>query len=160
MSKSPTERGLVLLKEPVDISEAMQVVRTFFRAVADEDMDMMRSVLANEAQALPIGNGDPKEAERFWERRFSKFDYTALGGEPMYRESMVETYRYEDLEEPLAGRPQRPATMKSNDVLIRVYVTHTRIGINRVLGSEIFFVLRRTERKFEVQALHEDFTAP
>ncbi len=155
-----TQSGLVPLKEPVDISQAMHAVRTFFRGISDEDMDLMRSVLAGDAQLLPIGTGNGMRAERHWERRFRKLDYTALGSEPLYRESMVETYRYEDLDEPMAGRPLRPAAMVPEDVLIRVLVTRTRFGIDRVFGPEILFVLRREGRVFEIQTVHEDFATP
>jgi hypothetical protein len=155
-----TESGLVPLKEPLDVSQAMQAVRTFFHAVSDEDLEAMRTVLASDAQLLPLGTGNGMRVDRHWERRFRKLDYTALGGEPLYRESMVETYRYEDLDTPLAGRPLRPAAMVPDDVLIRVPVTRTRFGIDRVFGDEILFVLRREARQFEIQTVYEDFTAP
>ena len=115
------------------------------------------SISQNNSLYKPWG---AQAAERHWERRFRKLDYTALGSEPLYRESMTETYRYDDLAEPMAGRPLRPAAMLPDDVLIRVTVTRTRFGIDRVFGPEVLFVLRRDGRVFEIQTVHEDFTAP
>lgn len=155
-----TADGLVPLKEPIDVSQAMTAVRTFFRAVSDEDIDGMRSVLASGAQLLPIGTGNGMPVDRHWERRFRKLDYAMLGGAPLYRESMVETYRYEDLDQHLAGRPFRPANMAPDDVLIRVPIVRTRIGIDRVFGNEILFVLRRAGRRFEIHTVYEDFSVP
>jgi len=159
-STGSTSSGLVPLKEPVDVSQAMQLVRTFFRAVSTEDLDAMRSVLASDAQQLPLTAGNGMRVDRHWDRRLRKLDYAALGAEPLYRESMVETYRYEDLDSPLTGRPLRPAAMLPDDVLIRVPVTRTRFGIDRVFGEEVLFVLRREQGRFEIQTIYEDFTAP
>ena len=155
-----THDGLIALQEPVDASLAMQSVRTFFRAIGSEDLEGMKTVLSNDAQLLPIGTGNGMPVERHWDRRFRKLDYTSLGGEPMYRESMIEVYRYEDLEQAMAGRPLRPAAMMQEDVLIRVPVTRTRVGIDRVFGEEIRFLLRRQDRRFEIQTVYEDFAAP
>lgn len=155
-----THDGLVALQEPVDVSLAMQAVRTFFRAIGAEDLEVMKSVLAADAQLLPVGTGNGMPADRHWERRFRKLDYGSLGGEPMYRESMIEVYRYEDLDQALSGRPLRPAAMMPDDVLVRVPVTRTRVGIDRVFGEEILFVLRREDRRFEIQTVYEDFAAP
>jgi hypothetical protein len=155
-----TRDGLVPLQEPVDDSHAMQSVRVFFRAVSNEDVETMSSVLANDAQQLPMGTGSGMRVDRHWERRFRKFDYAVGGGELPYRDSMVETYRFEDLAEPLPGRPLRPVSMTPQDVLIRVPVTRTRYGIDRVFGEELLFLLRRQGRQFEIHTVHEDFVAP
>ncbi len=155
-----TRDGLVPLQEPVDDSHAMQSIRVFFRAVSNEDPETMSSVLANDAQQLPMGAGSGMRVDRHWERRFRKFDYTVGAGELPYRESMVETYRFEDLVEPLPGRPLRPVSMTAQDVLVRVPVTRTRYGIDRVFGEELLFLLRRQGRQFEIHTIHEDFVAP
>lgn len=159
-STGNTNAGLVPLKEPVDTSQAVDAVRTFFHAVSEENMEVLRSVLASDAQLMPLVGGNPDRVDRQWERRFSKLDYTALGSEPLYRESMIEVYRFEDLNEPMAGRPLRPAAMVADDVLIRVPVTRTRFGIDRVFGSEILFLMRRESRAFLINTIHEDFTPP
>ncbi len=159
-STGETHAGLLALAEPVDISQALDVVRSFFRAISREDLDAIRGVTVPDAQLLPIGSGNGMQVDRHWDRRFRKLDYGSLGNEPLYRESRIETYRYEDLEEPMAGRPLRPAAMTPEDVLVRVPVTRTRIGIDRVFGSEVRFLVRPGDRGFQIQTVYEDFTPP
>jgi hypothetical protein len=143
----------------VDFTQAMSVVRAFFRAVGDEDQAALEASLASDATVSGAGT-DGGPADRFWERRFNKLDYVAIGGEPLYRESLVETYRYDDLEEPTMGRPLRPSAMTPKDVLIRVPIARTRLGVDRLFGDEILFLLSRTDRAFLIHTMFEDFSAP
>ena len=159
-SRGSTQAGLVPLQEPVDFTQALTVVKAFFRAVADEDQSALEAVLAPDATLSGLGADGGSPADRFWERRFRKLDYIALGAEPLYRESLVETYRFDDLEEPTAGRPLRPSTMTTQDVLIRVPIARTRLGVDRLFGDEVLFLLNRTDRSFRIHAMFEEFSAP
>lgn len=154
-----TDEGLLPLKEPVDPSLALDAIRTFFRAVSNEDLDTLVKGLAADAQQLPLGSGSGMSVDRHWDRRFRKFDY-ASGVELPYRESMVETYRFDDLDGALPNRPLRPAGMTPQDVLIRVPISRTHFGLDRVFGEEILFVLRWQGSRFEIQVVYEDFVAP
>jgi hypothetical protein len=154
-----TQEGLLPLKEPVDPSQALFAIRAFFRAVSNEDLDALALVLAVDAQHLPLGSGSSMPVDRHWDRRFRKFDYSS-GVELPYRESMVETYRFDDLGGSLPNRPVRPVGMLQQDVLVRVPISRTRLGLDRVFGEEMLFVLRWVGSKFEIQTVYEDFVAP
>jgi len=142
-----SQDGLLSLREPV------------FRAVSHEDLDAFVEVLAVDAQHLPLGSGASMPVERHWDRRFRKFDYASAVELP-YRESMVETYRFDDLDGSLSNRPVRPVGMMPQDVLVRVPISRTRSGLDRVFGEEMLFVLRWDGSKFEIQTVYEDFVAP
>lgn len=154
-----TDEGLLPLKEPVDPSLALHAIRRFFRAVSNEDLDNLVEGVAADAQQLPLGSGSGMPVERHWDRRFRKFDYAA-GVELPYRESTVETYRFEDLDGSLPNRPLRPAGMTPQDVLVRVPIARTHFGLDRVFGEEMLFVLRWQGSQFEIQTVYEDFVAP
>jgi hypothetical protein len=158
-ARAETRAGLVALREPIDMSGAMQPVRQFFEAVAREDPAGIRAVLTFDAQAfMPSGPGSSgMRVEDSWDRRFQKFDYKATGPEPVYRETSIETYRFKDLDEAEGDRPLRPPVMDQQDVLIRVPVEIRRVGVDRVFGDEILFVVRRVEGSFRIRALIEDF---
>ncbi len=154
-----SQDGLLSLREPVDPSQALVTIRAFFRAVSHEDLDAFVEVLAVDAQHLPLGSGASMPVERHWDRRFRKFDYASAVELP-YRESMVETYRFDDLDGSLSNRPVRPVGMMPQDVLVRVPISRTRSGLDRVFGEEMLFVLRWDGSKFEIQTVYEDFVAP
>jgi hypothetical protein len=158
-TRAATQDGLVALREPVDMTGALQPVRQFFESVSREDGVAMRGLLTFDAQSfMPSGPGSSgMRVEDAWDRRFSKFDYKATGPEPVYRETSVETYRYKDLDEAEGDRPQRPMVMDPQDVLIRVPIEIRRVGVDRVFGDEILFVVRRVEGAFRIRALVEDF---
>lgn len=158
-TRASTRAGLVALREPVDMSGAMQPVRHFFESVAREDSVAMRAVLTFDAQVfVPSGPGSAgMRVEDSWDRRFGKFDYRATGPEPVYRETSVETYRFADLDDAEGERPPRPAVMDAHDVLIRVPIEIRRVGVDRLYGDEILFVVRRVEGAFRIRALIEDF---
>ena len=50
--------------------------------------------------------------------------------------------------------------MTSQDILIRVPITRTRFGLDRVFGSEMYFLLQRQGREFLIRTLIEDFVVP
>ena len=158
-STADTRDGLVTLQEPVDITNAMQTVRIFFRAVLHEDLEAMSSVLTSDAQQYSSASGNGMPMNRHWERRFQKFDHPAAGQLP-FRESMTQVHRYQDLMVPLPGRPSRLENMTSQDILIRVPITRTRFGLDRVFGSEMYFLLQRQGREFLIRTLIEDFVVP
>ncbi|MCU0690617.1 MAG: hypothetical protein MUF54_04385 [Polyangiaceae bacterium] len=155
-----TTNTLVILQEPVHADLALDVVRRFFRAVAQEDLDAIRALMSSNASLGPISSAGGPPAAPQWERRLRRLDYDGLGGEPVFRESTVQTYRHRDLGELVAGRPSPPPNMGPDDVLIRVPIARTRIGVDRLFGDEILFLLRRIERQYQIRTMYEDFQPP
>ena len=155
-----TTDGLVALEEPLDFSEAMQIIRVFFRAVGAEDMEMMSTVLADEAEQVDTDGSSRIRMVLHWTRRFERFDYRGFAVELPYRESMVETYGYEDLAQQLPKRPSRPADMDPDGLLIRVPMMRTSVGYDRVFGEEILFVVRSNQRRIRIHAAYEGFRIP
>lgn len=160
VTSARTEAGFVALREPIAQDAALEAVRAFFQAVRQGDMPALRQTITPEASFSPIGSGSGGPADAQWERRLRKFEYRNLGGSPLYLDSAVEIYRYADLDEVIGDRPARPALMTANDILIRVPMATTRLGIDRVFGDEIQFVVRRADRAFRIQAIYEDFQVP
>jgi hypothetical protein len=160
-TRADTSLGLIALREPVDMSGALNSVRQFFLAISREDASAMRAVLTLDAQAyMPSGpNNSGAKAEDAWERRFGKFDYKATGPEPVFRETAVEIYGYRDLDEAEGDRPVRPPIMEQQDALVRVPVEIRRVGTDRIFGDEIVFLVRRVDGVFRIRALYEDFQA-
>lgn len=159
-ARADTDAALVALREPVAPDAALEVVREFFQAVRRTDMPALRLTISPEATAAPIGAAAGPPADAQWDRRLRKFDYRTLGGSTLFLDSAVEIYRYGDLDNLVGDRPARPSLMAPTDVLIRVPIATTRIGVDRVFGDEMLFVVRRVDRAFRIQAIFEDFQVP
>ena len=159
-STGSTTDVLLPLKEPVDLSEAMQPVRVFFRAVAAEDMDLLLTVLDEAAEQVNLEADTKASSKQHWLRRFEKFEYAPFAVAPPYRESMVETYRFSDLDELMPGRPSRPSGMEPHDVLIRVPIAQTTYGYEHMFGDEILFLVRRNGLAIQIFTVFEDFKIP
>lgn len=150
---------LLPLKEPVDLAQALTVIRAFFRTIAMEDLNAMAEILDAEAQHIPLGTGAEMALIRHWDQRFRKFDYTSEAEMP-YRESALEWYHFDDLDGSLPNRPLRPADMQEGEVLVRVLIFRTRSGLDRVFGDEMRFVVRWRDSRFMIRSVYEDFVAP
>jgi len=108
----------------------------------------------------PLAGPANAPAERQWEQRLHKLDYKAIGPEPVFRESSIEVYGYRDLELSEGDRPNRPAAMTPEDVLVRVPIEIRRMGSDRLFGDEIMFLTRRQDGAFKIRAMLEDFQPP
>jgi hypothetical protein len=155
-----TGAGVAALQEPAAPDAAVAVVRAFFEAVRRGDMPALRHTLSADATFAPIGTTAGQPAEAQWNRRMRKIDYRTLGGSALFLENNIEMYRYADLDDLVGDRPARPALMTAHDVLVRVPIVTTRIGVDRVFGDEIIFVLRRADRTYRIQGVFEDFQVP
>ncbi len=155
-----TDSALVSLREPASLEGALEIVRAFFHAVRHGDMPALRQTLWPDASFAPLGAAGGPPADAQWDRRLRKFDYRILSGSTLFLDSSVEVYRYDDFDHLVGDRPSRPALMTRNDVLVRVPIDTTRIGVDRVFGDEMQFVVRQVDRTFRIQAIFEDFQAP
>ncbi len=160
LEKVQSDQPVTALLAPTDPETAKAAVRTFIDAVVREDLQTLRGVLAADATGSLTTNSAASPLEGQWERRVRKLDYLALGAQPIFRESAVETYRYQDLDQLEGDRPAKPPALSSNDVVIRVPIDIRRVGTERLFGDEMIFVLRRADGLFKVRAIVEDFQAP
>jgi len=155
-----TGLAVAALQEPAAPDAAVAVVRAFFDAVRHGDMPALRQTLSADATFAPTSAAAGQPAEAQWDRRMRKIDYRTLGGSPLFLENNIEMYRYDDLDDLVGDRPARPGLMTVHDMLVRVPITTTRIGVDRVFGDEIIFVVRRVDGTYRIQGVFEDFQVP
>ena len=158
---------MVTLRTPLGNEAARAAVRAFFHAVAQEDLNALGAVVAPGAviQELPqgasAGSSRTREALNFWGQRFRQKDYGALGSQLVYRETDIETIRAADVDAlpavvrrgpgPGAGR------MAESDLVLRVPVLTPSVRSERLLGSEVYFWLRRTGDRYVISYIAEPY---
>lgn len=155
-----TSQGVIALRQPADPEQAVAVVRSFFRAVAQEDAAKLQSTLAENAWAGGLGSGGGPPAQALWNQRFRRLDYTSIGAQTLFREKALQVYGYRDLLLASGDRPAMPSQMLEGDLLIRVPLTLTRIGNERLFGDEMQFLLRPGPGGYVIEGLQEDFSPP
>jgi len=162
-------QGVVTLRTPLGVEAARTTVRTFFRAVVQEDLNALGAVLSPQAvvQDLspgPSGQAAPgrtREALNFWGQRFRQHEYGALGSQVIYRDSEIETYRANEVEAlPAAVRQAAGAALDGlgeSDLVLRVPIVTRSIKSDRLLGPELCFWLRRSGDRYVIIHLAEPF---
>lgn len=155
-ASAPAARELVVLHTPADPTLALQVVRDFFEAVVHEKLDDLERLLGSETPLEVGAHSGTQRARAFWRARFAKLDYTRLRPHTIFRDSEVETYR---AAEPQAFHRSRGISgeIAGADLLVRVPILAQRLGQTVFFGEQISFLLRPTERGFEIVELREDF---
>jgi hypothetical protein len=169
-AQARSDAQVVALRSPLGVAAAHDTVRAFFRAVIREDVGALSALLVPTAQVVdvdPAAGGSAVSSPRargarsWWNQRFRKHDYPDLGTRVVYRESDIETYRFDDL-------PTRPISsaslgltrideMQRQDLLLRVPIVTTSVRSQRLLGSELYFWLRRDGDRFVVYRIGEPF---
>lgn len=153
------QRGLVVLKAPRDVEAARAVVRRFFEVIVAGSAQGLDPLVSELAWVQLGPQGGRQRARDFWRSRLDQIDYQALQGEPLYRESELETYRPEDLARLDATR--RPAVeVQLGDVVVRARIPTARLGRTRYFGDDIVFLLRPRGTDFEIVEMIEDFRLP
>lgn len=159
-NQADTSEGVVTLRTPLGIGQALDVVAEFFEHVIEEDGDALSELFSRDALAIQTGSGghgQPPSAGLFWEQRFRRLEYGKLAGEPVYRASELQIYRAEDW----LAAPRHPAiqpdTLDDQDVVIRIPIVTSRVAAERLLGDEIIVWLRRDGARFRIYRLLEDF---
>jgi hypothetical protein len=153
------QRGLVVLKTPRDVEAARAVVRRFFEAIVAGSAQGLDPLVSELAWVQLGPQGGRQRAREFWRSRLDQIDYQALAGEPLYRESELETYRPEDLSRLDASR-HPPVEVQAGDVVVRARMATARLGRTRYFGDDIVFLLRPRGDNFEIVEMIEDFRLP
>lgn len=132
--------GLAVLSEPVDPEPARRVVRAFFEAVVVESIPALEQVVERGAHTRPNTKTRAEPALPWWQRRFERLDYTALGAEVFYRRSDMEARTARDAGAP--GRPL-PTNPRGDDVVVRVAISGQ--AADKLFGSELVFLVKKTK---------------
>jgi ketosteroid isomerase-like protein len=156
-SSAETFEGLLVLSAPPDPRAARRVVREFFAAVVREAPDKLDELVAAEAW---VDSGSQRQPVRaFWRTRFSQLDYGSLADEVLFRESELLTYRPEDLGRLTGTRPTF-VDAESTDLVVHARVRASWTGRTRLLGDELFFLLRPRGDRYVIAEIIEDFRLP
>jgi hypothetical protein len=152
-----TLEGLVVLSAPPDPRAARTVVREFFAAVVQEAPEKLDEIVSAEAW---VDSGSQRQPVRaFWRARFSQLDYAALADEVLFRESELETYRPQDLGRLTGTRPTF-VDAEGTDLVVHARVRASWTGRTRLLGDELFFLLRPLGERYVIAEIVEDFRLP
>lgn len=151
--------GVVVLRAPIDPAGARAVVRSFFRVVLAEEPEELSRYILSRAQVQTGSMGRRQLALGFWTQRLARLDYSALGGQRVYRESEIETYRGQDLQ--ALDPPRRfPIAVPTDAVLVRVPISTQRVGRTRLFGDQILFLLSLRDGEYKIAEMVEDFQLP
>ncbi|MDI1429676.1 hypothetical protein [Polyangium sorediatum] len=157
------EAGLVTLRTPLGTEAVLTTVSGFFRAIVNEDMEALEGLFTRDALSISTTygpSGSSPSAPLFWTQRMRRLDYTRLAGEVVFREVELEVYRAEDA---LTSSPHpaiRVEALSMGDVVVRVPITTSRVGSDRLLGEEVVLWLRREGERYRIYRLVEDFQMP
>ncbi|MRG97940.1 hypothetical protein [Polyangium spumosum] len=157
------EAGLVTLRTPLGAEAVFATVSGFFRAIVDEDMEALGPLFTRDALSLTTTfgpNNSSPSAPLFWTQRMRRLDYTKLAGEVVFREAELEVFRAEDA---LTSSPHpaiRVEALSAGDVVVRVPITTSRVGADRLLGDELVLWLRRDGERYRIYRIVEDFQMP
>ena len=156
VTEAGTDQGVAVLGTPPDAEQAREIVRRYFRSLVDEKPEALGELVATEALAKS-SSGEPQDrVQSLFMARVSRYDYRALRGQPLYRESELETYRYQDFDT-LPGRRRPPIAGVTGDVVVHVRMAVTRSGRDRLLGDDVWFVLRPFPEGYRIVETLEDF---
>jgi hypothetical protein len=148
--------GVVVLQPPSDLKAASDVIRAFFRAVVDENIALLESVLDEQASLQLDAQSGRRRARDYWRLRLTQLDYQQLASKTIYKDSDVEWYRSEDMPR-LARRGQPALELVEGDVVLRVPIATPKLNKERLFGDEIVFVLRPSATTFRITEMIEPF---
>jgi hypothetical protein len=161
--------SVVTLRTPLGVEAARTAVRSFFRAVAQEDLNALGALLGPQAMVQDVspgpsgqaGTGRTREALSFWGQRFRQHEYGLLASQVIYRDAEVETYRKDEVEAlPAAVRQATAAALGGlgeGDLVLRVPIVTRSVKSERLLGAELCFWLRRSTDRYVIIHLAEPF---
>ena len=163
----PTDRaragdGLVVLRAPLGLDQALDLVDRAFELIVREDQSALVELFSGDA-AFVASSGSPGAVppppRDVFRQRLYKLDYTLLAGETIYRPGEIEVYRGSD--EVLPDWAAQPALgLASDDVVLRIPITTPKLGPTRYFGAQIELHLRRAGRVYRIYRWVEDFQVP
>jgi hypothetical protein len=158
-SSASTSQALIVLQPPLDADQAVRVVRRFFEAVTQEQLDVLRDLFDPSGRLWAGRQMRPLSLEAAWARRIDQLDYTALASSTLYREADLEVYRGSEARG-LAEARDLPRLPQQSEVLVRVTLAVTSAGTDRLFGDQVVFLLRPSEGGYKISEIREDFRLP
>lgn len=152
-----TNSGVVVLFSPLDQDLGLAVVEEFFRAVADESLEALVPLFDDEAVVQV--NAQRQAALAHFRSRFDMLDYSALGGEALYRPEDVSIYGPAGAESQKDNRPA-PFEPRTGELAIRVVVARGAPGRKRLFGDELVFRLRAVASGYVISEIVETVRQP
>lgn len=153
-----TERGVVVLAEPVDTRAARRVVDAFFAAVVGEALDDLSQLCEPSAHARVSARSPARSGlVTFWQKRFERLDYRSLATEVFYRSSEMEVHTAGDAAA-LGAMRALPRVPTEAEVLIRTPIVG--LATPRLFGNDLVFLLRPGAAGYKIAELYEDFRLP
>lgn len=152
-----TNAGLVVLFSPLDADLGLAVVEEFFRAVTDESLEALVPLFDDEA-VIQV-NAQRQAVLPHFRGRFDVLDYSALGGEALYRPEDVTVYGPEGSGSAKDSRPM-PFEPRAGELAIRVVVARGAPGRKRLFGDELAFRLRAVSSGYVISEIVESVRQP
>jgi len=152
-----TNAGVVVLFSPLDADLGLAVVEEFFRAVTDESLEALIPLFDDEAMIQV--NAQRQAALAHFRGRFDMLDYSALGGEALYRPEDVSIYGPDGAESQKDSRPA-PFEPRTGELAIRVVVARGAPGRKRLFGDELAFRLRAVASGYVISEIVESVRQP
>jgi hypothetical protein len=161
VDQASTDHSVVSLRAPLGLNAAHDVISAFFEAVYAEDVTAMSDLVRPKALVLDMRRTTGAKSHivtTLWRQRFQKRDYQALGGQLVYRQGDVATYRGDQLGAlPLSVRYlDEGDDVRPNDLVLRVPVITHSVRNERLFGDEVFFWLRRRGSRYVIYRMAEE----
>jgi hypothetical protein len=158
--RAEASAGIAALTPPLPGRLARRAIDAFFSALTAKDIGRLAAAVTPDAVMTGLTHRGPVSLLELCRSRMATLRYDLLASERLYRTADVETYAYEDLEQPEWRHLSRPVEMRPGDLYVIVKMAVVRAGSDRVFGDELDFVLRRAGAQFKVRAILEDFQLP
>lgn len=154
---SPTP---VALQPPLAAGSAFEALQRLVSALTQEDLAALPPLFTERGTWVNPVNHNSMPLFPHFRDRLRRLDYHQLADQVVLREAEAEVYVFDDLTNPLPGRPARPAEMGPSDLLLRVRVLVPRIGADRLFGDSLTLVMRPDNGRYRIHSLHEEFQLP
>lgn len=149
--------SVVTLRAPVGTEAVMALVRRVFEAFHARDTAGLE---IDADESIVDIRSENEMARARWQflselklRMKGTTAFEQLDVELMYRPQDVEIFARDELG--LPGRPSRPASMGSDDLLVRIPIATPRLGADILFGDEIRLLLRRDGARYRIRGYGE-----
>lgn len=171
--------GIVVLRAPLGVDQALAVVRELFEAVLREDLDAVHRLFTPDA-TFSTGSSAPSHGYGYgygyggpgygastrprdvWSQRMARLDYGRLSGETLYRENEISIGEAAGTDGSSVSPGRAPAGVDEADpptdeVMLHVPVAMPKLGADRFFGPDMTLYLRRSGDRYLIYKVVEDF---
>jgi hypothetical protein len=153
VSERAAARGVVALRAPLGNEAVLTIVHRLFRGFVHGGIEALESILTDDVTILGSSRGRASLVDQ-WRARLKSLDYGRLSASAIVEDQKIERFEYADLD--LPGAPERPATMKEGDVLVRFPIATPRVGSEKLFGDEVTLLLRRDGSGYKIAGFSEE----